>query len=179
MPFVVKNLFGHGLPNARLRAAMEEIGRIAIDDPVGISEAKQIGIDGGAEILSLLPNDKQVAALQYELTGRFGYAQAIKESFGRIANQQAHEIQLSFPCDIQQFCICGCRMVGRIGIAHGNRLSTYGVMIFVIRQILAASISSETVKSFKRYPSRSASSATSIPTLFRNLKQSATVLAAE
>jgi hypothetical protein len=34
VPFVVKNLFGHGLPNAKLRAAIEESGKIAMDDHV-------------------------------------------------------------------------------------------------------------------------------------------------
>ena len=34
VPFVVKNLFGHGLPNTKLRAAIEESGKIAMDDHV-------------------------------------------------------------------------------------------------------------------------------------------------
>ena len=52
-------------------------------------------------------------------------------------------------------------------------------MTLAIRQTLAAFQSSSLVAFFFRQQSRRASSATSRPTRLRNLKQSATVLAAE
>jgi hypothetical protein len=59
------------------------------------------------------------------------------------------------------------------------RTSRYGRTTVVTRQTFAAAYRDSRLSLFARSPSRSASSATSRPILFRNLKQSATVLAAE
>jgi hypothetical protein len=60
---------------------------------------------------------------------------------------------------------------------HAEIASRYGRMTFQTRQMRADFSTSASVNLRPRQPSFSASSATSIPILLRNLKQSATVLA--
>src|SRR5438445_7786745 len=93
-----------------------------------------------------------------------------EEPFDPVAGKDELEVLSGRSVEVQEPLLDGCR-----GVRHATA-STYGRMTFSIRHTLAAAQSSFMVAFFCRQQSRRASIATSSPTLFRNLKQSATVL---
>lgn len=70
----------------------------------GIAKADHIRINGRTVIPSVLPNDKEIAALQHKLIGIWRNAQAVEETFCGISYQNETIIYLAFGCDIFQLC---------------------------------------------------------------------------
>ena len=122
------------------------------------------------------PHRKEHRPLENESVPVGRATQAIEQTLRSIPDQDILEV-LAKALDILEPLPNRCGEVFRRCSRHATRASMYGRMTRHTRHAFAAAVSSSIWKRRARQPSRSASRATSRPTLFLNLKQSATVLA--
>src|SRR5689334_16230419 len=105
-----------------------------------------------------------------------GTTEPIQQPFQRILRKDQSEVLLGLFGNVQQSLSYRRRQIRVLLVQLTD--SRYGCITRATRQTFAASQSSSIEAFLFRRQSRSASSATSRPILFRYLKQSATVLAA-
>ena len=124
----------------------------------------------------VLPRHEQHRALEDKLRAVWRLSEPVQEAFGSVLKQQDAVIAAASEEALPQPAVHGGGQVAGLTGRHATA-SRYGCMTRFMRQILPYSHSSSSVQARVRRQSRSASMATSTPILWRNLKQSTTVLA--